>query len=281
MPMRIRVAGQTDPGQLREINEDSFYYKIVEASDEEALGLFIVADGMGGHLAGEVASMWAVESLKRELSLLFKPRDPRATLQLTGGERQAMLTGEQTTTKPLAETETQRLIRAAIERANSVVLRYARKKPDEAEGMGSTVTLAVVEQGMATIANVGDSRTYLWHDGELRQITEDHSLTASLIAAGSLPPEAIYDDPQRHIIYRCLGLESRVEVDLFLPIQLQSGDSLLLCSDGLWEMLRSPQPMVDVLNSVPDPTEACHQLVQMANDAGGEDNISVVVARFE
>lgn len=280
MPMRIKVAGQTDPGQLREINEDSFYYKIVEASDEEALGLFIVADGMGGHLAGEVASMWAVEALKRGLSLFFQPRDPRATLQLTGGEKRAVLTGEQTT-RPLAETETQRLIRAAIERANSVVLRYARKKPDEAEGMGSTVTLAVVEQGMVTIANVGDSRTYLWHDGELRQITQDHSLTASLIAAGNLSPEAIYDDPQRHIIYRCLGLESHVEVDLFHPIQLQSGDSLLLCSDGLWEMLRSPQPMVDVLNSVPDPVEACHQLVQMANDAGGEDNISVVVARFE
>jgi len=262
------------------MNEDSFYYKIMEASDEEPVGLFLVADGMGGHLAGEVASMWAVEALKWELSLLFQPRDPRATLQLTGEERHATFTGERTT-KPLAETEIQRLIRVAIERANSVVSGYARKKPDKAEGMGSTVTLAVVEQGLATIANVGDSRTYLWRNGELKQITEDHSLTASLIAAGNLPPEAIYDHPQRHVIYRCLGLEGYVEADVFSPVQLQSGDGLLLCSDGLWEMLRSPQPMVEVLKSTPHPTEACHQLVQMANDAGGEDNISVVIARFE
>ncbi len=280
MPLRIRVAGQTDPGQVREMNEDSFYYKIVEASDEEAVGLFIVADGMGGHLAGEVASMWAVEALKRELSLLFRPRDPRATLQLTGKEKRAMLT-EEPATKTLAETGTQRLIAAAIQRANSVVLSYARKKPEEAEGMGSTVTLAVVEQDIATVANVGDSRTYLWREGKLRQITQDHSLTASLIAAGNLPPEAIYDHPQRHIIYRCLGLEDYVEVDVFSPLQLRSGDGLLLCSDGLWEMLHSPQPMVEVLKSIPDPTAACHRLVQIATDAGGEDNISVVIARFE
>ncbi len=280
MPTRVRVAGQTDPGLLREINEDSFYYKVVQASDEESVGLFIVADGMGGHLAGEVASMWAVEALKRELSFLFQPRDPRATLQFTGKQKRAMLTGEEAT-KPLAETETQRLISVAIERANSVVLGYAQRKPDEAEGMGSTVTLAVVEQRIATIANVGDSRTYLWRGGKLRQVTEDHSLAASLIAAGNLPPQDIYDHPQRHVIYRCLGLQGHVEVDVFSPMQLRPGDGLLLCSDGLWEMLRSPQPMVEVLKSVPDPAEACGQLVRMANDAGGEDNISVVIARFE
>ncbi len=272
--MRIVVAGRTDPGRVRELNEDRFYYKVVQASDEEPMGLFIVADGMGGHLAGEVASKWAMETLKREMSILFKPRDPRATVRLARRDIRAPARKERN------EAEIHQLIRAAVQRANEVVLTYARKKPGEASGMGSTVTLAVVDRGMATVANVGDSRTYLWRDGRLQQLTRDHSLAASLVAAGKLAHEEMYDHPQRHILYRCLGVKALVEVDIFSPLGLQAGDTLLLCSDGLWETFRSSEAMASILKSTPDAEEICRQLVQAANDKGGEDNISVVVARL-
>jgi protein phosphatase len=145
--------------------------------------------------------------------------------------------------------------------------------------MGTTLTAALVRDEMALIANVGDSRTYLWRDGELVQITSDHSLVAQLVEAGALAPDEIYTHPEKSAIYRSLGHAPEVEVDLFEQ-PLESGDRLVLCCDGVWEMLRS-DGIEEVLLMEPDPQCACEEMVRRANLAGGEDNISVVVVQFE
>jgi len=163
----------TDIGSERELNEDSFYYRAVQSSDEGPLGLFAVADGMGGELAGEVASRWAVQTLKRELAPLFRPRTRPSLAASTPRLWPSWASG---VTIHLEETDLARLLEHAVERANQVLLGYARQRPDQAGGMGSTLTLAIVEDRRLTVVHVGDSRAYLWRDGQLSQLTEDHSV---------------------------------------------------------------------------------------------------------
>jgi serine/threonine protein phosphatase PrpC len=280
MPLRLSVAGHSDAGQVRELNEDSFYYKVVQASDEDPLGLFIVADGMGGHLAGEVASHWTIQTLKRELAPIFAPRDPAATRRLKRQEVDSLLKGARLTTR-LDETGLTSRIHSAIERANEVLLGYSLKKPAEAGNMGSTVTLAAIHGHQAVVANVGDSRTYLWHDGSLRQLTTDHSMPGALVASGQLDPEEIYDHPQRHILHNCLGFTEKLEIEIIQPWSLQPGDALFLCSDGLWEMVRPTAELAALFAETPDVAATCRRLVDEANKRGGEDNIAVVVVRVE
>ena len=279
MTITLRAAGAKHAGLIREVNEDDFFVKVVQSSEEEPVGLFIVADGIGGHMGGEFASEWAVETIREELKNLFIPTDPRKTVKLDSAEIEAMVSGRSAPTRRLGETEVERMIRRAVERANEVVLGIARAKPTEAADTGSTVTLAVIQGLTAYVANVGDSRTYLFHNEELTPITTDHSVVASLVAAGQIQPEDVYTHPQRNIIYRSLGAKPDVEVDLFRQ-ELQPGDQLLLCSDGLWEMVRDPQ-IAKILEKAPDPQTACERLVRAANDNGGEDNIAVVVVWVE
>jgi protein phosphatase len=274
----LSVAGLTDVGREREINEDRFYYRVVQASDEGALGLFIVADGMGGHLGGEVASQWAVQALKRELAPLFRPQDPSITRRLDAEELAALGSG---VTLRLAETERARLLHHAMERANQVILGYAHKHPEEAGDMGSTLTLAVVEGDSATVAHVGDSRAYLWRDGALRQLTEDHSVPGALLKQGKISAAEVLDHPHRHILYRCLGLKPKVEVEVYPSFTLRPGDALLLCSDGLWDMVYPEDHLATFLAANEGPRSICRRLVQEANGAGGEDNITVLLVRVE
>jgi len=274
----LSVAGLTDVGLQRELNEDLFYYKVAQSSDDMPLGLFVVADGMGGHLAGEMASQWAVAALKRDLAPLFRPQDPSVTRRLDTEALAAVGSG---VTVRLEETDLARMLEHAVERANQVVLGYSRKHPDEAGGMGSTVTLAVVEDGRATVANVGDSRAYLWRDGRLRQLTEDHSVPGALLKQGRITPEEAHEHPHRHVLYRCLGLKPKAEVDITTSVPLQPGDMLLLCSDGLWDMVYPPERLAALLSSEAEPMSICQQLVDAANEAGGEDNITVVLVRVE
>jgi serine/threonine protein phosphatase PrpC len=274
----LSVAGLTDVGRERELNEDQFYYKVVQASDEGPQGLFVVADGMGGHLAGEVASHWAVRTLKRELAPLFRPQDPAVTRRLDAETLAAVGSG---VTVRLGETDLARMLEHAIERANQVLLGYARTHSEEAGDMGSTVTLTVVEDDRATIAHVGDSRAYLWRDNHLRQLTEDHSVPGALLKQGRITPEEIPEHPHRHILYRCLGLKPKVEVDIYPSVVLRTGDALLLCSDGLWDMVYPTERLEDLITEGGPPAALCRRLVDAANEAGGTDNVTAVLMRAE
>jgi len=274
----LSVAGLTDVGRERELNEDRLYYKVVQSSDEGPLGLFVVADGMGGHLAGEVASQWTIETLKRELASLFRPQDPAVTRRL---DAEALVAVGSGATVRLGETDVARLLQHAVERANQVLLGYARRYPDQAEGMGSTLTLAVIEEERLTVAHVGDSRAYLFRDGRLRQLTEDHSVPGALLKQGRISAAEAHEHPHRHVLYRCLGLKPGLEVDIYPSLRLQSGDSLLLCSDGLWEPLYPDERLAGYLASEAGPAAICRRLVDAANEAGGEDNITVVLVRVE
>jgi serine/threonine protein phosphatase PrpC len=265
----LSVAALTDVGRERELNEDRFYYKVVQSSDEGPLGLFVVADGMGGHLAGEVASHWTVGSLKRDLAPLFRPQDPSVTRRL---DTEALATVGSGVTVHLEETELARLLQHAVERANQVLLGYARKHPQQAGDMGSTLTL---------VAHVGDSRAYLWHDGQLRQLTEDHSVPGALLKQGKITEEEAHDHPYRSVLYRCLGLKPSVEVDIYPSETLKAGDALLLCSDGLWDMIYPTERLAAFLAAEADPLALCRRLVAAANEEGGEDNITVVLVRVE
>ncbi len=278
MTLWLSVAGLTDVGRQRELNEDRFYYKVIQASDEGPLGLFVVADGMGGHLAGEVASHWTVGTLKRELAPLFRPQDPSVTRRLDAEALAAVGSGA---TIHLEETELARLLAHAVERANQVLLGYARKHSSQAGDMGSTLTLAVVEDDRFTVAHVGDSRAYLWRDGRLQQLTDDHSVPGALLKQGRITLEEAHDHPHRHILYRCLGLKPGVEVDIYPSMLLQPDDALLLCSDGLWDMVYPLERLTAFLTSEASPLSVCRRLVDAANDAGGEDNITVVLVRVE
>lgn len=279
MTLSLQAYGDKHVGQVREINEDEIFVKVIQATGEEPVGLLIVCDGIGGHAGGEFASKWAAKTLQDELKDLFNPADSRKTVKLDAETVEAIAAGHPAPTRKLAETAMEDHIRRAIQRANDVVIGIARAKPGEASDTGTTVTMVVIQGDMATIGNVGDSRTYLLRDGELRPVTQDHSIVASLLAAGMIQPDEIYTHPQRNLIYRSLGGKPDVEADVF-RLELQTGDRLLLCSDGLWEMVHDPQLAV-IMVKAPSPKAACQRLIDAANANGGEDNISAVVVWVE
>jgi protein phosphatase len=218
-----------------------------------------------------------VESIKRELADLFCPADPRATVVLPQAEIEAP-DPENVATRFSAARKMETEIIKAVEKANRVVYDYAQQKPEKAAEAGTTISMAVALGNRVVIANVGDSRTYLLRDGDLRKVTEDHSLVASLVAAGQIKPEEVYIHPQRNLIYRSLGYRHKVEVDTFWEV-LKPGDYLLLCSDGLWEMVQDERQMTRLITKARTSRQACQKLVEAANTAGGEDNIGVVVVK--
>jgi len=272
------VAAWSDVGRAREVNEDRVFYQVLVASEGDPIALCIVADGMGGHLAGEVASHWVVETLKRELAELFVPPDPRDTVQVSGGDLAALAAGVNRGLRP-SDIVMIRRLRSAVEHANTAVRQYTLHRPEEAMGAGSTLTMALVKGKRAYVANVGDSRTYVLRQGQLLQVTRDHSLVAELVAAGQLTEQEAFSHPQSGLITRCLGYLDEVEVDIE-PHTLESGDCLMLCSDGLWEALRDPEIMVRIMRSTPDLDAVAHRLVESANQMSGQDNISVALLRI-
>lgn len=291
MHLKLTAADKTDVGKQRDQNED-YAYKRIESSDDGDRGLFIVADGMGGYKAGEVASRLAVETISRELDFFFKPVHDQPTIKLEKAtldpektvkiEKTASTSAQQKTQK-LPETQAVSFIgeqlEAAIQQANKAIVGYGEKK-SSARGLGSTVTAALLQDDRAYIANVGDSRTYLMREDVLTPITRDHSLVARLVESKQIEPDDIYTHPQRNLIYRSLGAgHKHVEVDIF-HLTLQPGDRLLLCSDGLWEMIRH-QDLLKTLSEQESPQEICDQLIKLANANGGEDNISAVVVQVD
>lgn len=277
--IQLTAASHSETGRIREENEDCAWSQTYTATNKPPLGLFVVCDGMGGHMGGKYASYWAVEAIKQEFAELFVSKDPRATVVLTEEDIKKVQSGQMITPQPKeVMPDLEGLIRAAIQKANHVVYEYACHKPETAANAGTTVTMAVVHGEKAIIANCGDSRTYLIRDHELRQITKDHSLVAHLVAEGSILPSDIYTHPQRNVIYRYLGERGMVSPDLYY-LDVQPGDLLLLCSDGLWEMIRNEYQIVYLVESAMDPLQACHNLADAANRLGGEDNIGVVVVK--
>jgi serine/threonine protein phosphatase PrpC len=249
------VGTRSDPGIKRKYkpNEDS----ILAASSvwnpnasPLPLGLFVVADGMGGHANGQDASRRAIQTI---VDFMLPKIAKSETLQ---PEAFASLLAE------------------GVQLANKAV---HQNNMELRADMGTTVTSAMVVGSVAYVANVGDSRTYLYREGQgLQKVTNDHSVVASLVEAGIIKPDDIYTHPKRNQIYRSLGDKPLVEVDSF-TVQLQAGDKLLLCSDGLWDMVRDPKIEDVISHAPPDPSMAAEALIQAALDGGGEDNVSVIV----
>jgi serine/threonine protein phosphatase PrpC len=297
MPLHLTAACKTDVGKQREQNEDACYSHIV-AGDDHTGGIFVVADGMGGYHAGEVASKIAIDTISAALLPLVAPASNQPTVPLKKKKSTAKVSEKPEAVNAKAEEangsnrshETQRLeeavivehytdkLRDAIEEASDKIVEYGKEHP-EAKGLGSTVTAVLVIGEQAFIANVGDSRTYLLRDHQLSRITTDHSLVERLVEAGQIEREDVYDHPHRNLIYRSLGGATHAEVDVDVFVErLQPGDSLLLCCDGLWEMVRDDQ-IASILSEVGDPAQAADVLIERANENGGEDNITAVIVR--
>jgi protein phosphatase len=259
-PLRHRVGTCSDTGMVRDHNEDSLLaltFNVNTRSLDHTRGLFAVADGMGGHAAGEIASSLAVRGVAESIFSTAAPIlfDPDADYDADWIEQ---------------------LVSRAVFQANESIRREGHARGND---MGTTLTLALVIGDRATIANIGDSRTYLYRDGTLRRISRDHSLVMRLVELGQLNETDIYTHPQRNAVLRSLGDQSDIDVDLFSE-QLQPGDALLLCSDGQWEMTRDPQ-MAQIIADHDDAQQACEALVQAANKAGGEDNITAILVRCD
>jgi protein phosphatase len=259
-PLWVRIGAASHAGMVRDVDEDSLLaldLRMVQNSRGRSWGLFIVADGMGGHDAGEVASGLAIRGAAEViLSAYLAP-----TIESDAQYEEARL---------------KEIVRKAILQANEYVIREAQARSND---MGTTITMALVAGDRAVIGNIGDSRTYIYRDGALRRITNDHSLVMRLVDIGQITEEEIYTHPQRNAVLRSLGDKPELEVDLFSE-RLRSGDALLLCCDGQWEMTRNPQ-MAEIIAQHDDPQAACDALIDAANAAGGEDNITSVLVRFE
>jgi protein phosphatase len=292
MHLKLTAADKTDVGKQREQNEDSAY-KRVESSEEGDQGLFVVADGMGGYQAGEIASRLTVETISKKLDSTFKPVSDQPTIKLNHTSlKTAATTVPQDNTNPVGaeastEHKTRKLsetqlsieiedrLRTAVQEANRAILSYGDRKTS-ARGLGSTVTVALIQNDQVYIANVGDSRTYLLRDNQLTALTQDHSLVAKLVESKQITAEDVYTHPQRNLIYRSLGAgHKNIEIDIFHET-LRPGDKLLLCSDGLWEMVHH-QDLENLIKEQRNPQVICDKLIALANENGGEDNITAIV----
>lgn len=241
--MHIEFGIHTHKGRVRGSNEDSY------AANPKSK-IFVVADGMGGHAAGEIASQIAAATVE----------------EMVGSRRHS---GEE-----LEET-----LRVAAQEANSRIYETQRKKPELA-GMGSTLTMLSFRDGMYYIAHVGDSRAYLLRDDGLEQLTRDHSLVWHLFESGVLRKEELSSHPQKNLITRSIGPHPQVEVDLERG-EAREGDIYLLCSDGLTDVLSDENIRKILGDGRKTPQQLGESLVNAANKGGGPDNITVVVVRLE
>jgi len=249
------VGSHTDVGQERSLNEDSMLTiksAPVFRSVSKPVGVFVVADGMGGHAAGDVASRLAVQAI---------------TQQAVSGVLSPAAAGN-----PLPDPR--QWLAQAVQAANQAVYDQRRVAGTD---MGTTLVMALLVGDNATFANVGDSRAYLLKEDGLTQITTDHSLVERLVATGQITREEAAHHPQKNVIYRVIGDKPRVESDMFEQ-RLTPGEALLLCSDGLSGMV-TDDDIWQIWHTSTSPQETCDRLVEAANQAGGEDNITVVIVQ--
>ncbi|WP_167512431.1 PP2C family protein-serine/threonine phosphatase [Oceanidesulfovibrio marinus] len=266
MPIAIytHASGTTDVGRRRDTNQDTFFI-------DEGLGLFLVADGMGGRQGGGVASKLVVQTissvLRRHLDHDAPAPDPNEPLLLNDGEDTHL-------------AKRGRLLKGAFLASNRAVFEKSTKHP-ALRGMGSTAAAVLLDNDMLEVANVGDSPIYLARNGEIHLISVVHTVEAehaAKIASGELDPDSPpLDRRYRHVLTRAVGVAPTLKVQM-RKVQIQDGDILLLCSDGLSNKL-DPDEMLPVVTQH-EPAAACRELVDMANERGGEDNICVIVVRL-
>lgn len=249
---KIEIAGVTDVGRTREHNEDSI-------GSEADIGLLVLADGMGGHNAGEVASAIAVNTVLEHIPERLSRLDPGQVDPETGFSAETLLVGE------------------AIKSANRIIHQTAQSQP-QCQGMGTTIVVALFYDNRVTIGHVGDSRLYRQRESQLEQITVDHTLLQELVNRGFYTKEQARQSLNRNVITRALGVEPEVAVDLQEEVALP-GDIFLLCSDGLSEMIEDGEISSTLKGLDANLQEAAVQLVRRANEQGGRDNISVMLAR--
>lgn len=242
-----RIAGLSDTGLRRELNEDNML--MVEA--DLPCGLYVVADGMGGHDAGEIASGLTVKAIQEH----FTSHIPTTTAMSFDD----WLTG-------------------AVTAANEMVLNSQGSRTEERK-MGSTLVMALVAGGQAHIANVGDSRAYHINSAGIQQISVDHSLVERLVQIGQLTREEARTHKQKNVIYSTIGDKPDMEMGLY-HVDLQPGDRLLLCSDGLSGMI-TDEEILEISRSQPDPAAACQTLIEAAKRAGGHDNITAIIVQMD
>ena len=265
-PFYIYAFGQSDVGMVRKNNEDSFLLsdltkgveKVISSSlnyvGGEKGSLFIVADGMGGAEAGEVASRMAVELVAQKVS------------EQLGRARS------------LNRSAFIRALKESVEHANLMIHQESQNNQDR-RGMGTTITAAGIYDSAIFFAQVGDTRGYLARSSSIVQMTQDQSLMVHLIASGALKPEEAKRHPQRNVILQALGVQSEVNVALTFD-ELRRRDWVVLCSDGLSGKVEAEE-LKEVLERCSGPKESCQQMIAMAHERGAEDNITVIVAKFD
>jgi PPM family protein phosphatase len=249
---KVKLVGQSHTGKVREHNEDTIAF-------DADLGLMVLADGMGGYNAGEVASGIAVKTIVNLVRDSADREDLSAIDQATGLTRRSIV------------------LRDAVLRANKVIFQTAKTQP-QCEGMGTTVVGALFYDDRVTIAHVGDSRMYRVRGNKLEQVTSDHSLLQELVDRGFYSPEEAQRAANKNYVTRALGVEPAVEVEIQEDV-VQKGDWYIICSDGLSDMVEDADIHLTVNTFGANLDTVAKQLIQLANDNGGRDNVSVLMAQ--
>ena len=247
-----KIGMLTDVGRTRKIDEDSILAADLSFgvnSESSKFLLLAVADGMGGHAKGEEASKIALNAISRSVIPDL-----------------------------LNDTPFTELLEKGIQNANQDILDYTAKHP-ESSGMGTTSVCAIVKGNEVNLANVGDSRAYVISDDEIRRVTKDHSYVQSLVDAGKITEEESREHPQKNVIERAVGIDTSIEADT-MRLTLDSEESLLLCCDGVIAHLPDDD-IHKIIRDSPDPQTACQEIVDMANERGGSDNISLIILSSE
>lgn len=249
--IRLRCSARTNQGRVRQNNEDS-----IDLWVNQRLAIAIIADGMGGAVAGEEASRIAVETVRGDL---------------LDGRRLEYLT----------EDDVAEMLEDSVQRANLNIVEQQQEMP-ELKGMGTTLTMAFARETQITLAHVGDSRAYhvINSDRAIRQITNDHSFVQALIEAGHITPDQAAHHPMKNVLYRALGQGYDIDVDIIRDVQVSIGDRLVLCSDGLTLHVEADE-IAEIAMQEDDPHAASDKLINLALERGGKDNVSVIVMLIE
>jgi len=238
----IEAAHLTDIGKKRKHNEDALGF--FNLSEDEVLA--VVADGMGGHASGEVASRMAVEIIQEVYS------------------------------KERMEQDVLEALKSAFEVANFTILQKSLEQED-LNGMGTTATALVIKGDQTFVGHMGDSRAYLFRNATVHQLTKDHSMVSRMVEQGLLSKEEAQHHPQRNVIYKTLGVNRDADLDLVGPLSIQGDDIFLLCSDGLTNLVSDEELLKIVKKEAPE--KACEKLIQLANKRGGHDNITIQILK--